>query len=136
MERKDSYIMMLETLIHGLLPNATPPVLGKIYNVFNDLKLDCYAFGKWFDEIFRNNSLFLQEIDLVCMLYQYIVYDFKTYMQEQYQESIPELQMHCDYEDTKFTNWQGLTQWIEELEERNPQAAEDGFVGAMYAFYG
>ncbi len=128
--------MTLETLIHGLLPNATPPVLGKIDNVLNDLELDWYAFGKWFDETIRNNSLSLQEIDLVCMLYQFISYDFKTYMQEQYHEAAPELQVHCDDEDTKFTNWQVLTQWIEELEDRNPQAAEDGFVRAMYAFYG
>lgn len=132
----ERYAKMLETLIHGLLPNATPPVIDKIENILIDLELDWYAFGTWFDEYIRNNNISLQEVDLVCMLYQYIAYDFKTYMQEQYQESVPELQVHCDDEDTKFTNWRELIQWVKELKERNLNAWEDGFVQAMSAFSG
>ncbi|MFX0209136.1 MAG: hypothetical protein ACFFDT_24345 [Candidatus Hodarchaeota archaeon] len=70
------------------------------------------------------------------MLYQYIGYDFQTYMQEQYQESPPELLVQCEEDDSKFTNWQDLIHWIEELEKRNPKAWEDGFVQGMYAFSG
>ncbi|MFX0125516.1 MAG: hypothetical protein ACFFAE_17980 [Candidatus Hodarchaeota archaeon] len=57
-------------------------------------------------------------------------------MQEQYHETPPELQVHCEEEDSKFTNWQELIQWIEELEKRNPKAWEDGFVQGMYVFSG
>ena len=136
MERKDNYTMMLESLIQGLIPNATLPVLGKIDDVIHDLALDIEAFGKWIDEYIQNVKLSLQEIDLVCMMYQYIAYDLKKYMQEQYQETPPELQVRCDNEDTKFTNSQELIRWIEELEERNPKAWKDGFVQGMYAFSG
>lgn len=128
--------MMLESLVQGLIPNATSPVLAKIDDMIHDLALDIEAFGKWFDEYIRKNNLSLQEIDLVCMMYQFIVYDLKVYMQEEYQESIPELQVRCDEEDTKFTNWQGFLKWIEDLEEKNPNAAKDGFIRAMYAFSG
>ena len=57
-------------------------------------------------------------------------------MQKQYHETPPELQVHCEEEDSKFTNWQEIIKWIEELEERNPKAWEDGFVQGIYAFSG
>jgi len=57
-------------------------------------------------------------------------------MQETYQENPPDLQVYCDEEDSKFTNWHEVIQWIEELEDRNPKAWEDGFVQGMYAFPG
>lgn len=136
MERKDSYTLTLEALLQGLIPNATPPAVIRIIDLIHDLLPDIDAFGKWFDRQIRTNNLSLQDIDLVCMLYQFISYDFQTYMQKQYLEISPELMVHCDEEDSRFTNWQELLQWIEELEERNPKAWEDGFVQGMYAFSG
>ena len=136
MQRKDSYTLTLEALLQGLIPNATPPAVIKIVDLIHDLLPDLDAFGKWFDQQIRTNNLSLQDIDLVCMLYRYIVNDFQTYMQEQCHETPPELQVHCEEEDSKFTNWQEIVQWIEELEERNPKAWEDGFVQGIYAFSG
>ena len=136
MERKDSYTMMLEALIQGLIPYATLPVLIKIDDVIQDLALDIDAFGRWFDEYIRSNSISLQEVDLGGMMYKFISHDFKTYMQETYQENPPDLQVYCDEEDSKFTNWQEITKWIEELEDRNPKAWKDGFIQGMYAIPG
>jgi hypothetical protein len=136
MKRKDNYTMMLEALIQGLIPNATLPVLTKIANVIQGLQLDVEAFGKWFDAQLRIKNLSLQNIDFVCMLYQYLAYDIKKYIQEQYQEEIPELLIHCDDEDTNFTNWQELLRSFEHLEKQNPQASKDGFIKGLLAFYG
>jgi len=130
----ERYSLVLEYLFQGLIPNATPHALGKIDDVMHDLALDGEAFGKWFDMYIQKNNLSLQEIDLVGLLFQFIAYDLTTYMKEQYQETAPKLQVHCDDEDTKFTNWQELLRWIEELEVRNPHAAEDGFIKGLYAF--
>ena len=136
MERKDSYTMMLEALIQGLIPYATIPVLIKIDDVIHDLALDIDAFGKWLDEYIRNKSISLQKVDLAGMLYKFIDYDFKKYMQDTYQESPPDLQVFLDEEDSKFMNWPEMIQWIEELEDRNHKVWEDGFVQGMYNFSG
>ena len=58
------------------------------------------------------------------------------YMQNQYQETPPELLVQCEEEDSKFMNWQEIIQWIEELEKRNPKAWEGGLIQGMYAFSG
>jgi hypothetical protein len=130
----ERFALVLEMVIQGLIPNAHPQALGKIDDVIHDLALDWEAFGIWFDNQIRKNNLSLQEIDLVGLVYQYIAYDFKRYMHEQYNETSPDLEVLSDEEDTKFTNWQEICRWIEDLETRNPQAAEDGFVKGLYAF--
>lgn len=136
MKKKDNYTMMLEALIQGLIPNMTLPVLNKIDSLIQSLQLDVDAFGMWFDKQLKTNNLSLQNIDFLCMLYQYIAYDIKNYIQEQYQEEIPELHIHCDDEDTNFTNWQELLAWFEHLEKQNPKSSENGFIKGLHAFYG
>jgi hypothetical protein len=55
-------------------------------------------------------------------------------MHEQYNEITPDLEVLSDEEDTKFTNWEEIRHWIEDLETKNPQAVADGFVKGLYAF--
>lgn len=125
---------VLQLIMQGILPNATIPVLGRLEDLIHDLALDWDAFGIWFDKQIHTKQLSLQEIDLVEMTCQYIADDFIQYMQEQFQETPPHFEIVADDEDTYFTNWTEIINWINDLKEKNPQAWLNGFVQGMLAF--
>ena len=125
---------VLELIIHGIFPNATIPALGRVQDLIHDLALDWDAFGIWLDTQIQEEKLSLQKIDFVGKVYQFIAHDFTTYMLEKYSEEVPLLHLSFDDEDSHFTNWTILLNWISDLKERNPQAWKDGIVQAMISF--
>ena len=125
---------VLQVIIHGILPNATVPALGRLGDIIHDLALDWDAFGKWFDDKIKIKKISLQEVDIVGMTYEFIAYDFSNYMLEQFQLKLPNFKIYYDDEDTYFTNWTEIIHWLSELKEKNPVAWEDSFVQGMYVF--
>ena len=125
---------VLELIIHGIFPNATIPALGRLGDIIHDLALDWDAFGKWFNDQIRIRKISLQEVDIVGVTFEFIAYDFSTYMLEQFQLKLPGFEIYYDDEDTHFSNWTEIINWLSELKEKNPIAWKDSFVQCMCAF--
>jgi hypothetical protein len=125
---------VLELIIHGIFPNATTPALGRVHDLIHDLAIDWDAFGIWFSSHVQEENLSLQEIDIVGKAYQFIAHDLTIYMKDKYEEEVPLLQISFDAEDSYFTNWHDLLDWISELKHRNFEAWGDGIIQSMISF--